>query len=190
MNELAETMESVFEELVGMPPPQTKGDGTVIWYLKALQRCDWKMESLNQAHDAARKQLAEWHNLQHDTIRRQVKWLDETYLPTVEAVTRAKIAHSGKKSFEWPFGTCSFRQQQDEYEWPEDDSELIEWLETNRLRSLVRIVKQVERAKLKKYIKETGEVPPMVTVTPRDDLFYVKPAPLALPGEQSKLLGV
>ena len=185
---LAETMEAVFADIVGTPSPESKGDPAVVWYLKALQRLDKRRNDAHLAWDAMFEEIQRWINVQETQIAAQQEWLDEQMLPTAEAVTRAKIAYSDKKSFEWPYGVCSFKKQQDHYEWPDDETELVEWCLENDVNCLVKT--SIDKLSIKKHIRDTGEVPPGVTITPGVEKFYVKPAPLALPGEQPKLLGL
>ncbi len=186
-NELAETMAAVFEELVGTPPPEGKGDAAVVWYLKAQQSFAKQISDIKAAHEAEVNQSAMHAATRLGVIDRQVLWLDELMLATVESVTKDRIAWSGKKSFNWLGGVCSFKKQQDQYEWPDNETELISWCNANNVNFNTRLT--IDKKAIKDHIKATGEVPPGVTVTPGVEKFYVKPAPLALPSEQPKLLG-
>ena len=186
--ELAETMEAAFADIVGTPPPETKGNGTVIWYLKAAQRCNKQAADIVAYHDAMRDEIKRWLDSKLDSLSKKMMWLDETYLPTVEAVTRDKIAHGGKKrSFDFFYGMCGFRKQQTQWDWPKDETELLKWCVNNGVP--VNTTVTINKQKIKDHHDNTGEVPPGVTITPGKDVFYVKPKPLALPAEQPKLLG-
>ncbi len=189
---LAETMEAVFADIVGTPVPESKGDAAVIWYLKALQRLDKRRQDISETYKAMQTECAVWALAQTDSVDKHQSWLDTNYRHTVESVTRAKIGHSGKqKSFDFCYGVCSFKKQQDQWEWPDDEGSevaLIEWCRENCPEVLI-ITETVNKAELKKYVNSTGEEPPGVTITPGVEKFYVKPAPLALPNEQPKLLG-
>ena len=180
--ELAETMAAVFEDLVGTPPPKDKGEFTVIEFLKKLQYLDKQDANVNRSCLAMRA----WHEMAKQKIGGARDWLYETYRPTVEAVTEEKIAHSGKKSFNWPYGVCGFKKQQDQYEWPDDETELISWCNANNVNFNTKLT--IDKKAIKDHITATGEIPPGVTITPGVEKFYVKPAPLALPSEQPKLL--
>ncbi len=186
---LAEAMEAAFADIVGTPPPLpgAKGEGTVIWYLKALQRLDKQSTDTVAYYDAMRDEISRWLDHKLEQLAKQMMWLNERMLPTVEAVTRAKIAHSGKKSFDFCYGVCSFRKQQDQWDWPDaDDEALIKWCEDNSIPCEMKVT--IDKKAIKDHYKATGEEPPGVTVTPGKDEFYVKPAPLAaLPFEREQI---
>ena len=187
---LAETMEAVFADLVGTPPPDSKGEATVIWYLKALQRLDKQANDSSITHKALLAEVGLWLEIHLLALKKKRDWIDDTCLPTVEAVTRDKIQHSGKKSFDYFYGVCGFRAQ-DKYEWPTDpvmELSTIAWCRNNDIPLIVKTT--LDKAAIKRFIKKTGEIPPGVKVAPQVETFYVKPAPLAeLPGEQPELLG-
>lgn len=187
--ELAETMASVFEDMVGTPVPEGKGDAAVIWFLKARQRLDKRRQDIAETYKALQTECAVWALVQTESVDKHQGWLDEGMLPTAKAVTQEKIAHSGKKSFDFLYGVCSFKKQQDQYEWPDsDDAVLLKWCEYNNVGVNIKVT--ISKSAIKMYIKDTGEIPPGITVTPGVEKFYVKPAPLlALPSEQPKLLG-
>ncbi len=185
--ELAEAMEAVFADIVGTPIPESKGDAAVIWYLKARQRLDKRRQDISETYKAMQTECAVWALAQTDSVDKHQDWLDEQMRPTAEAVTRQKIAYSGKKSFEWPYGVCSFKKQQEEWDWPTNEVPLINWCHENNIATIT--ITKIHKSAIKKHYKATGEVPPGVTITPGKDQFYVKPAPLVLPGEQPKLLG-
>ncbi len=182
-------MEAAFADIVGTPPPpaEGKGEATVIWYLKALQRLDKRYNDIATFHGSMLSDCEEWFASQSIAIDKQRGWLDETYLDTVEAVTRAKIKHSGKKSFDFFYGVCSLKKQQDSYEWPDaDDEALLKWCENNDIPCKMRVT--IDKGAIKAHCKKTGEEPPGVNVTPGVEKFYVKPAPLAaLPFEREPM---
>ena len=186
--ELAETMEAVFADIVGTPPPETKDNAAVIWYLKAAQRCDKQTADIEAYHDAMRDEIKHWLDSKLDSLSRQMIWLHETYLPTAEAVTREKIAHSGKKrSFDFFYGVCGFRKQQTQWDWPKDETKLLKWCKDNGVPVNTKVT--INKENIKNHHWNTSEIPPGVTITPGTDVFYVKPAPLVLAGKQPKLLG-
>ncbi len=186
--EFAAVMEAAFADIVGTPAPKEKGEATVAWYLKALQRLDKQKAEVDSYYLVMAKQCVEWATARGVVINTRRRWLDETYLATVEAVTRAKTAHSGKKSFDFCYGVGSFRKQQDKLDVT-DEPAVLNWCELNLPAAIrTKVARSVDRAALKAHMAKTGEEIPGTTLTPGIEQFYVKPAPLALPGEP-KLLG-
>ena len=185
--ELAETMAAVFEDMVGTPPPEEKGDAAVVWYLKARQRLNKRRQDIEETYKAMQTECAAWALAQTESLDRSQAWIDDAYEATAKTITSAKIAHSGKKSFDFCYGVCSFKKQQDKYEWPADEAELLAWCGNNYVQ--VNTKTTINKQAIKDHYNATGEEPPGVTVTPGVEKFYVKPAPLALPREQLKLLG-
>ena len=186
--ELAETMAAVFEEMVGTPPPEGKGDAAVIGYLKARQRIQKRRQDIADTYKAMQTECAAWALAQTESLDRRQALFDDAYEATAKTVTIAKIAHGGKKkSFDYCYGVCSFKKQQDQYEWPADEAELLAWCGNNYVQ--VNTKTTINKQAIKDHYNATGEEPPGVTVTPGVEKFYVKPAPLALPSEQPKLLG-
>ncbi len=184
--ELAETMAAVFEDLVGTPPPEEKGDAAVIGFLKARQRIDKRRQDITDTYKAMKTECAAWALAQTESLDRSQSRIDEAFEPTARAVTIAKIAHGGKKkSFDYCYGVCGFRTHT-EYEWPDNETELISWCNANNVNFNTRLT--IDKQAIKDHYKATGEIPPGMTITPGEK-FYVKPAPLALPSEQPKLLG-
>lgn len=185
--ELAETMESVFADIVGTPEPEGKGDAAVIWYLKARQRLLKRRSNLEDTYRAMQSECAAWALLQKESIDGLSEYLDERMLHTVKHVTRKKIEGSGKKSFDYFYGVCGFRNQQVQWDWPKDETKLLQWCKDNGLSVNTKVT--INKENIKNYHWNTGEEPPGVTITPGEEKFYVKPAPLtlALPGEQPEL---
>ncbi len=186
--EFAAEMEAAFTDIVGTPAPEEKGEATVIWYLRALQRLEKQMADTRSVHAALVAQAAGYMAGVEERIARQCLWLHGTYLSTVEAVTKAKTAHSGKKSFDFCYGVCSFKKQQDKVDL-DDEAAVLDWCELHLPAAIrVKTTRSVDKKAIKAHYKDTGEIPPGVTVTPGVEQFYVKPTPLALPSEP-KLLG-
>lgn len=191
--EFAAEMEAAFADIVGTPAPKEKGEGVVLWYLRARQRLGKCYADIEATFDELVHQAEVWLEVQGIAVEKRRDYLDKTYLPTVEAVTRAKIAHSGKKSFDFCYGVCGFRTSKG-LEWPDGDEPiadetLVKWAKENCPDAVTtETVTKVSKNTIKAYIKDTGDEPPMVKVTPGVEQFYVKPTPLALPSEP-KLLG-
>ncbi len=185
--ELAETMSAAFEEMVGTPQPEGRGDAAVTWFLKALQRLAKRRQDIEETYKAMQTECAVWALRQTEYLDNNQAWLDEACLSTAKAVTQDKIAHIGKKkSYDFCYGVCGFRSHT-EYEWPDDHAELLAWCGNNDVQVNIKVT--INKQAIKDHYNATGEVPPGMTITPGVEKFFVKPAPLALASEQPKLLG-
>lgn len=103
-------------------------------------------------------------------------WFEETYLPKLEAEARLMLdkQKGKKKSVDLLIGKIGFHAQPDKWEWPEDETELIEWCRKN-CPMAIKVKESVSHTELKHYFEATGDLPPGCTVHTVEDKFYAKP---------------
>ncbi|MGI6079267.1 MAG: host-nuclease inhibitor Gam family protein, partial [Fastidiosipilaceae bacterium] len=75
------------------------------------------------------------------------------------------------KTMKLPHGTLKMRKQQPQYEY--DEETLLPWAKEN-LPEAVVIKEAVAKTPVKKYVQETGEMVPGVTITERPEKFSVE----------------
>jgi len=80
---------------------------------------------------------------------------------------------SGKRTVNLPNGSLKLIKRQEKFEYIDTDK-VIEWIKVNdRSGDLIRVKEEINKAEVKKYVKETGEIPDGLEITDQDDTFKV-----------------
>ncbi len=139
-----------------------------IWALKKMAKLQAEKKGNEDAAQIEIERVQAWLTEENEGIDRRISFFEsllrEYHVKILETEPK-------KKTIKLPYGALKMRAQQPEYEYSED--ELLPWVKDNLPDALV-VKESVAKSTVKTYIKETGEVVPGVTITPRPDKFLVE----------------
>lgn len=132
-----------------------------LWKIKFIEQ---EIEKHKRVAEETINEINSWFEKKRNQLEKQIEWLSnqmENYLII-----------QNKKKLELPPGRIAFRSQQDKIEII--DNELFY---NKALPELLRKIEESfepDMSKIKKYIKETGDVPEGIAVSPQQPKFYIK----------------
>lgn len=106
-------------------------------------------------------------------LENQIERVDFVLAPSAEQITKKLLAGGKAKSLKTPWGKVGFRAQQDEIEVVDDEAVKEQIIEGKLPEDIQKVKIEISKSALNKYIKESGDIPDGVKVTPRPDKFYV-----------------
>ena len=138
------------------------------WALRKMSRIKAEIEENNKVAQAEIERITAWRDEENKKLQRSISFfeglLHEFFLSQRESDPKLK-------TIKLPHGTLKMRKQQPQYEY--DEAQLLPWAKKN-LPEAVIVKESVEKNHVKKYIQETGEVVPGVTITERPEKFAVE----------------
>jgi phage host-nuclease inhibitor protein Gam len=156
---------------------EVQSDRFVVDSMEKAEWCMWKLAKLAQ-EDAEDEAMAQRE------IERIQAWLEARKKPRQQSreffEEHLRQFHQrllqddpkGNKTVKLPHGTLKARKLPDKWEY--DDETIIEWAKANARIELIRVKAEPDKQAIKQYVKETGEVPPGVTVTTQGIKFDVE----------------
>jgi len=167
---LIETIESF-----GIPEDQEQRERFKIeskdqaaWALRKMSRIKAEIEENNKVAQAEIERIIAWRDKENEKLERSISFfeslLHEFFLSQRESDPKLK-------TMKLPHGTLKMRAQQPQYEYDEDV--LLPWAKEN-LPEAVVTKESVAKNAVKKYIQETGEAVPGVTIIERPEKFSVE----------------
>lgn len=154
------------EEQKGRFKIETKDQA--IW---ALRKIAQKKKEQKENQEAARietSRIMDWLTGENDNLDKECSFFEfllREYFNTLRQ-DDPKL-----KTLKLPHGSLKMRAQQPEFAY--DDDLLLPWAKDN-LPEAVVVKESTSKTMIKDYLKETGEVIPGVTVTPRPEKFSVE----------------
>ena len=138
------------------------------WALRKMSRIKAEIEENNKVAQAEIERITAWRDEENEKLERSISFfeslLHEFFLSQRESDPKLK-------TMKLPHGTLKMRKQQPQYEY--DEAQLLPWAKEN-LPEAVIVKESVAKNSVKKYIQETGEVVPGVTIIERPEKFSVE----------------
>lgn len=138
------------------------------WALRKMSKIKAEMDENIMTAQAEMERIVGWRDGENEKLQRSVSFfeglLHEYFLTLRESDPKLK-------TMKLPHGTLKMRKQQPQYEY--DEETLLPWAKEN-LPEAVVIKEAVAKTPVKKYVQETGEMVPGVTITERPEKFSVE----------------
>ena len=138
------------------------------WALRKMSKIKAEIEENNKVAQAEIERITAWRDEENEKLERSISFfeslLHEFFLSQRESDPKLK-------TMKLPHGTLKMRKQQPQYEY--DEAQLLPWAKKN-LPEAVIVKESVAKNSVKKYIQETGEVVPGVTIIERPEKFSVE----------------
>ena len=115
--------------------------------------------------------------MRRETLAQRRKGFEAYAWSALQQAASAMIP-KGKKSVDLGVGSLGWRKTPQRVVLPDDETDLLAWCREH-CRQAVRVVESVDRAAVRKYVTETGELPPGCSIEEPKNVFYAKPSPEA-----------
>lgn len=147
------------------------------WTVTDIKSADWAIGMARKAVLSI-AEAEEYSSFLHTKIDAWLSRIKTKNARTIEFMkcalepwAKEKLKEMKDKSFSLPSGKCGFRKGSESVNWNE---ELFGPDEAEKLGIPVKVVRSVLKTEVKKYIKETGNIPDGVVIIPGSERFYVK----------------
>ena len=167
---LIETIESF-----GIPEDQEQRERFKIeskdqaaWALRKMSKIKAEIEENNKVAQAEIERITAWRDEENEKLQRSISFFEGLLH---EYFMQLREDDPKLKTVKLPHGTLKMRKQQPQYEY--DEAQLLPWAKEN-LPEAVIVKESVEKNHVKKYIQETGELVPGVTIIERPEKFSVE----------------
>ena len=136
-----------------------------------------KNELIDQEIQRIKNHYEQFRLKQNNEIDRKIEFLERC----LKSLAIKELEGSKKKSIKLPYGTLSFKKQQDKYEYSEEL--IMDWLKNNNYTKYIntKTIESVDKKALKKeshvcngYLFIDNNKVDGVTVTKQDDKFEIK----------------
>jgi phage host-nuclease inhibitor protein Gam len=169
--------QDLYSYLLESEEQESQSEGFVVDSLEKAEWCLRKLAKLAQ-EDAEDEAMAQRE------IQRIQAWLEARKKPRQQSREffeehlrrfHEKLLQDDpkrNKTVKLPHGTLKARKLPDKWEY--DEQAILEWAKANARIEFIRVKAEPDKQAIKQYVKETGEVPPGVTVTTQGIKFDVE----------------
>ena len=137
---------------------------TAEWTVRKIGEHRKKQAEIKELADAEIARIKEWAEKQTKQHENSVEYL--------QGVLRPWFEEQGEKSISLPSGRVRFRKVPDKFNFT-DETAVIAWAKVHQPKS-IRVKEEIDKNEIKRYIKETGEMPDGVEVEKPEPVFEVK----------------
>lgn len=140
------------------------------WHLRRIRAIRRDIAELDAVYHAEMERLRD----RHENRRRILEAREAWHLLPVTSWQRMRLERDGLKTIELPHGTLKSRTPTTPTVTVDDPDAVVEWAK-DTLPDVVWVEKvtRISKAVLNRYVAQSGEVPPGVTVTPPETTFTV-----------------